>query len=169
MVSINIRESPLKKYGGIVSRSSGLLISHIPSHSEVVWVDPSRLCSMLTQRWWGWGERVPPTLKNGITLYTLCCNLFFSHNISNTFPRSAHMFVVLFFFSTFFPHLFFNWRKIALQCCIGFCWTIMQISYNYTYIPSLLSLPALPRSHSSWSSQSTSLGSLCYIATSHQL
>ena len=37
----------------------------------------------------------------------------------------------------FFLNLFFNWRKIALQCCVGFCHT-MQISHNYTYIPSLL-------------------------------
>ena len=39
----------------------------------------------------------------------------------------------------FFP-LFFNWRKIAFQCCFGFCHTIMQVSFNYTYVPSLLSL-----------------------------
>ena len=71
------------------------------------------------------------------------------------------------------PHLtvllFFNWRKITLQCCVGFCYTTTQISHNYTYITSLLSLPPLPPSHPSRSSQSTQLGSLCYIATSHQL
>ena len=39
---------------------------------------------------------------------------------------------------------FFNWRKIALQCCVGFCHMTVQISHNYTYIPSLLSLPPLP-------------------------
>jgi len=59
--------------------------------------------------------------------------------------------------------------KIALQYCDGFCHTIIQISHNYTYITSLLSLLLLPPSHSSRSSQSTWLGSLCYIATSHQL
>ena len=26
----------------------------------------------------------------------------------------------------------FNWRKIALQCCVGFCHTTMRISHNYT-------------------------------------
>ena len=26
--------------------------------------------------------------------------------------------------------LFFNWRKIALQCCAGFCHTTMQFLYN---------------------------------------
>ena len=66
-------------------------------------------------------------------------------------------------------NLFFNLRKIALQCCDGFCHTTTQISHNYTYITSLLSLLLLPPSHSSTSSQSTWLGSLCYIATSHQL
>ena len=74
---------------------------------------------------------------------------------------------------------------IALQCCIGFCSTIAQISHNYIYIhtyiqlqggnmyiyvhihiPSLLSLPPthpIKLSHPSSSSQSTRLGSLCYI------
>ena len=37
--------------------------------------------------------------------------------------------------------LFFNWRILALQCCVGFCHTAMPINYNYVYIPSLLSLP----------------------------
>ena len=37
------------------------------------------------------------------------------------------------------------------------------------YIPFLLSLPPLHSPHPSRSSQSTRLGSLCYIATSHYL
>ena len=56
-----------------------------------------------------------------------------------------------------------------LQCCVGFCYTTMQISHNYTYISSLLSLPPLNPSHPSMSSQSTRLDSLCDTATSHQL
>ena len=55
-----------------------------------------------------------------------------------------------------------------MQGCVGFC-CIMQISYNYTYITSLLSLPPFPLPHSSRSLQNTRLGSLCYTATSHQL
>ena len=38
--------------------------------------------------------------------------------------------------------LFFNWRKITLQCYAGFCHITMQISHNYTYIFSFLSLPS---------------------------
>jgi len=56
-----------------------------------------------------------------------------------------------------------------LQCCVGFCYTTMQISHNYRYFSSLLSLPPLNPSHPSRSSQSTRLDSLCDIATSHQL
>ena len=37
-----------------------------------------------------------------------------------------------------FLKFIFNWGKIALQCCVGFCFTAMQISHNYTYIISLL-------------------------------
>ena len=40
------------------------------------------------------------------------------------------------------------------------------MSRNSVYIPSLLSLPPLPTSHASRSSQSGRLSSLCYIALS---
>ena len=39
---------------------------------------------------------------------------------------------------------FFNWRKIALQCCVGFCRTTSQISRYYTHLPSFSSLPPFP-------------------------
>jgi len=35
---------------------------------------------------------------------------------------------------------FFNWRINALQCCVGFCSITTQISHDYLYISSLLSL-----------------------------
>ena len=46
-----------------------------------------------------------------------------------------------------FFNLFFNWRKIALPCCDGFCHTTMQISHNYTYITSLPSPHRSPADH----------------------
>ena len=38
-------------------------------------------------------------------------------------------------------HSFFSWSVIALQCRVSFCYTTAWVSYMYTYIPSLLSLP----------------------------
>ena len=70
---------------------------------------------------------------------------------------------------SFFFNLFFNWRKIALQCSVDFCHTGTQISCNYAYITSLLSLPSLPTTYPSMSSQNSRLGSLCHTVTSHQL
>ena len=40
-----------------------------------------------------------------------------------------------------FKNFFFNWRKVALQCCDGLCSATMQISHNYTHVTSPLSLP----------------------------
>ena len=59
--------------------------------------------------------------------------------------------------------------KIALQCCVGFCHTTMQLTHNYTYTTSLLNLPPFPSPYPSRSSQSTRLGSLCLKTTSCQL
>ena len=46
-----------------------------------------------------------------------------------------------FFFKTLF---IFNWRIIALQCCVGFCLTSAWISHRCTYVPLLLNLPPAP-------------------------
>ena len=59
----------------------------------------------------------------------------------------------------------FNWSIIALQCCVGFCYTVL-IGYMYTYNPLPLEPPAL--SQPSRLSQRTKLSSLCYTTGSHQ-
>ena len=40
--------------------------------------------------------------------------------------------------------IFFNWWKIALQHCVGFCHAATWISHNYTSISSLLSFLSFP-------------------------
>ena len=69
---------------------------------------------------------------------------------------------------SFFFNVVFNWRKIALQCYVGFCHTIAQISHNCTYITPFLSLSSLLCHPTPLGHHSASLGSLCYIAASHQ-
>ena len=46
---------------------------------------------------------------------------------------------VLFFF---FILENFYWRIIALQCCVGFCYTTMWISYKYALIPPSWGFPS---------------------------
>ena len=72
-------------------------------------------------------------------------------------------------FFLFFSIYFLIGRKFLYNVVLAFCCTATRISHNYTYITSLLSLPPLPLFHPSRSSQSARLGSLCYIAASHQL
>ena len=63
--------------------------------------------------------------------------------------------------------LFFNWRKIAWLCCVGFCHRHASATIIHIFPP--LGPPSPRPFHPSRSSQSTRLGSLCYIAISHQL
>ena len=76
---------------------------------------------------------------------------------NKSWPSSVKWFLVNFIF-------IFNWRIIALECCVGFCHTTVRISHISP--PSWTSLPAgsPPRS-----SQSPELNSVCYTVTSHWL
>ena len=56
--------------------------------------------------------------------------------------------------------------KLLYNVALDFCHTATRISHNGT---CLLSLPSLPPSQPSRSSQDTGLGFLCHMVTSHQL
>ena len=53
---------------------------------------------------------------------------------------------LIFFYNFIYLFLLFifNWRIVALQCCVGFCHTATWSSHKYTYICSFLSLPLTP-------------------------
>ena len=61
----------------------------------------------------------------------------------------------------------FNWRIIALQCCLVSAIHQSESAIKYTYVHFLLILPPITILHPSRSSQSTGLSSLCYTAASH--
>ena len=99
----------------------------------------------------------PPAQASGISRALPAALGTWPHRALRTLYLHAYLVTLLFFF--------FNGWKIALQCCVGFCRITTRISQKYTYLPFLLSLPPLPTSYPSCSSQGTRLGSLCWIAT----
>ena len=79
-------------------------------------------------------------------------------SIANWFKHIyTYIYTYIFFFRLFcivgyykklnysFLKFIFNWKTIALQCCVGFCYTTTWISHKCTYIPFLLNL--LPTPH----------------------
>ena len=61
----------------------------------------------------------------------------------------------------FFNFFIFNWRIIALQCCVGLCQASTWITHRYT---SLLNLPPTPLAY-----HRARLSSLSHTANSHWL
>ena len=62
----------------------------------------------------------------------------------------------------------FNWRIIALQGFVAFCYTSRRISHRYTHVPFLLDLPPISLPISIFSlSQSPCLSSLSHTENPH--
>ena len=97
--------------------------------------------------------------------------IFFSimvyHKILNTVPCAIQQ-----DFVRFLNLFIFNWRIIALQCCVGLCHTSTWISHRYPYVPSFLNLSPshlLPYPAPLCCHRVPDLTSLCHTANSYWL
>ena len=69
-------------------------------------------------------------------IYTVVNSCFPAKCFSDTLPSLIFCFIMV-----YHRMFFFNWKIIALRRCVSFWYTTMWISYKYTYIHSLLSIP----------------------------
>ena len=68
---------------------------------------------------------------------SLCCTQQYCVQILYCYTYYSFINIFSVFSLFFFVYLFiFNWRMIALQCCVGFCHTSAWIGHRYTYVPS---------------------------------
>ena len=87
-------------------------------------------------------------------------NYFHSFLWTSNIPFCTH--------TSFFVNLLFNWRKIALQCCIDFCVqqrALAIIMHIYLLLEFLAPSPIPPF----WHHRAPVMSFLCYIVTSQQL
>ena len=77
-----------------------------------------------------------------VNCHTIWCLSFSVWLTSLSMAIWVHPYCCKWHYFIFF-NLFLKWGKTALQCCVGFWHTTMQISHNHTYVPYLLN----PTSH----------------------
>ena len=118
-----------------------------------------------------WGFRESDRAEHTCIIYTTEFRYLFCSLV--LFATSCFMTLETFhglgqFFLLDLMLFFFNWRMIALQCCLGFCQTSAWISQRYVYVSSLVNLPPSLSSPSRlW--QSAELSSLHHTTNSHWL
>ena len=128
-----------------------------------LWAAPSFLHSI--RSFWWWRHKTDACLR-WIDYFFLpycllgCCLCAYKTCCGANHSLFTHSFKKIFFF---FIKFVFNWRIIALQCCVNSCHTSTWISHKYTYVPSFLNSP------STFLSSRLSQSSLSHTSNSHWL
>ena len=101
---------------------------------------------------WTWAPTVKAQSPNHWTARDYVSGVFMSfHKVEHLFIYLRAIFVFLFvkflsyslsiLFLQRLKKIFFNWKIIVLQNCVGFCQTSTWISHRYTFGASLLTFP----------------------------
>ena len=102
----------------------------------------SKACSVFVYKRGTWGKKQSFVSKVLTPFWWRNCRRYLFWGVVGTDPGRSGSCLIIVEWAHILFILFFNQMIIALQCCVGFCYTRMWISHNYIYIspPSWASL-----------------------------